>query len=42
MGERVLQPCLSKYQVFVQSTGLGARHVAAGSGLLYVVCINVV
>ena len=38
IGETVLRPSLSKHKMFVQSTGLGARHLAGGSALLYVVC----
>lgn len=34
-GERVQRPHLSKYKVFVQSKGSGARHLSAGSLLLY-------
>ena len=37
IGEAALQPSLSKFKVLVQSTGLGARHLASGSTLLYVV-----
>ena len=40
-GEMVLRPSLSMYKVFVQSTGLGARHLAGGSTLLYMVYVIV-
>lgn len=38
-GEEVQQPHLSKYTVFVQSKGSGARHLSANSLLLYEVII---
>lgn len=38
-GEEVQQPCLSKYTVFVQSKGSGARHLSANSLLLYEVIV---
>ena len=34
-GEGVRKPDYGKYKVFVQSTGSGARHLPAGSFLLY-------
>lgn len=34
-GEQVQRPHLSKYTVFVQSQGSGARHLSAESLLLY-------
>jgi hypothetical protein len=34
-GEEVKKPRLSKYTVFVQSKGSGARHLSANSRLLY-------
>lgn len=39
-GEGVQQPHLSKYTVFVQSKGSGARHLSAKSLLLYEVIIK--
>lgn len=33
--ERIKRPSVEGYRVFVQSTGLGARHISAGSFLLY-------
>ena len=35
LGEGVKRPTLDDYIVFVQSTGSGARHLPAGSRLLY-------
>jgi hypothetical protein len=34
-GDEIKQPHLSKYTVFVQSRGSGARHLSANSRLLY-------
>lgn len=39
IGEAVSRPSLSKHKVFVQSIGLGTRHLAGGSAVLYMVCI---
>lgn len=35
IGESVLKPSLDSYNIFIQSTGLGSRHLAPGSNLLY-------
>ena len=35
LGERVAKPNLDMYTVFIQSIGLGNRHLAKGSHLLY-------
>lgn len=34
-GDRIERPNVKGYRVFVQSTGSGARHLSAGSYLLY-------
>ena len=40
LGERVSRPKVDGYRLFVQSTGLGARHLPAGSMILYEVYVN--
>ena len=35
-GESVKKPSLKDYDVFVQSTGSGKRHLQSGSKVLYV------
>ena len=39
IGSKIAKPDNEDFQVFVQSTGSGARHLPAGSMLLYKVSI---